>query len=75
MISRKRTICKDGTKAEEISLQNPRVENGVSIYDHVYFGSYPQAEVIPSLSEDEKTTVGPNIRNGNDYVVDELNRM
>lgn len=59
------------TKAEDISLQNPRVENGVSIYDYVYFGSYPQAEVVPSLSENKKTTVGPNIRNGNDYVVDE----
>lgn len=59
------------TKADDISLQNPRVENGVSFYDYVYFGSYPQAEVIPSLSENAKTTVGPNIRNGNDYVVDE----
>ncbi|MDO5155353.1 MAG: DUF6273 domain-containing protein [Eubacteriales bacterium] len=40
-----------------------------STYSVIYFGSYPQAEVVPSV--DKETTVSKIRRNrGNDYIVD-----
>lgn len=58
-----------------MSLGNPRkaadstYESGQNVtYDCVYFGSYPQAEVV--ASEADETTVDEVIRNGSDYVVD-----
>ncbi len=66
-------------RAAETSLQSPRIVKGdeneygnitqTVTYDCIYFGSYPQAEVVPS--EEAETTVEKFIQNGQDYVVDE----
>ena len=57
------------------TLKNPVIEKDSSMkagqkvtYDTVYFGSYPQAEVV--ASEEEQYTVYETIRNGEDYIVD-----
>lgn len=58
-----------------LTLKNPVITEDSSrqagqrvIYDCVYFGSYPQAEVVPS--EAAETTIDSAIRNGDDYIVD-----
>lgn len=71
----------DTQKTEEqttiagVSLRDPRIVEDLSYksgqkvtYDCVYFGSYPQAEVV--ASEADEITIDEAIRNGNDYVVD-----
>lgn len=57
------------------TLKNPVIEKDSSMkagqkvtYDTIYFGSYPQAEVVASV--EEQYTVYETIRNGEDYIVD-----
>ena len=60
---------------EGVTISNPRIVKEVSYqaarqvtYDRVTFGSYPQAEVVANVEDEE--TVYDGIRNGNDYIVD-----
>lgn len=62
------------TTKSGLELNNPRIVKDSSYgagqivtYDCVYFGSYPQAEVVASVTDE--TTVDEHIRNGEDYVV------
>lgn len=63
------------TARADIQLKNPVISKDSSmkagqsvIYDCVYFGSYPQAEVVPNKAA--ATTIDSAIRNGDDYIVD-----
>ncbi len=70
-------LVTSSAKAEELSFLPPVIEDDVDMesgknvtYDCVFYGSYPQREVIPYNYDEIEATVSTKVQNGNDYIVD-----